>query len=368
MKKNNEKKLLAILMSVMMIAAFAVGCGKSDEGEAKEAKKTDVKIGVEVKTLSGPFFVKLVDTVKEEAEARGWECTVLVADEDIQKEAENIETFIAQGMDAIFLDSIDPDACVPSIDAAAEAGIPLINLDSDVNGDSHVTTVYADNKENGRLSGIAYVDWLNANGKENEEIISILLSGAKGNIAGKERRTGLFAGIIQGRTGCSEEDAWKASEDIENQLLSDGTAENTDAMFKIVGQGWGAWTEEGGLPVAEDFITANQDVNCILGENDQMLFGAMTALENAGLEDVALVAGADGACRAFDLIKKNSDAVNPYIVSGLNSPVLTGQKGMQIAEEIIVDGKVWEDYDKITLTEAAGVTSDLVDKYYSVGF
>lgn len=365
-----KKRLWSMLLCAVMVVTMLAGCGGKETGtsEGGESKDKKVKVGFAIKTQNGPYFVKLVSTVEELAKEKGWECTVLTADEDTTKEAENMETFIAQGMDAIFLDSIDPDACIPSIDAAAEAGIPVINLDSDVNGGGYVTTVYSDNKENGRLSGIAYTEWLNENEKGDEEIISILLSGAKGNVAGRERRTGLFAGIVQGRTGCSEEEAWAAAEDIEEQLLSGGKAENVDAKFKIVGQGWGAWTEEDGLVAAEDFVTANQNVNCILGENDQMLFGALTALENAGLSGVAVVAGADGACAAYDLIKENDTAKNPYIVTGLNSPVLVAQTGIEIAEKIVVGGEAWDSFDKITTTEAAGVTKDLVDKYYDVGF
>ena len=37
-----------------------------------------------------------------------------------------------------------------------------------------------------------------------------------------------------------------------------------------------------------------------------MLFGAMTALENAKIENVDIVAAADGAKRAYDLIKETN--------------------------------------------------------------
>lgn len=378
-----KKKLVSMILCLTMVMVMAVGCGgnsdsgdsgddggSSDSGEEKDAGDSgkSIKVGFAIKTQNGPYFVKLVESVEAAAEEKGWDCTVLTANEDTAKEAENIESFITQGMDVIFLDSIDPDACIPSIDAAAEAGIPVINLDSGVNGGNYVTTVYSDNKENGRLSGVAYTEWMTDNGKEDEEIIAILLSGKKGNVAGLERRTGLFAGIVQGRTGCTEDEAWEAAQDIEDQLTSGGKAEYADAKFKIVGQGWGNWTEEDGLTACEDFVTANPDVTTILGENDQMLFGGQTALENAGIKGVAIVAAADGACAAFDLIKENDSADNPYIVSGLNSPVLVAQDGIRIAEEIAVDGASWDDYEQITLTEAAGVTKDLVDKYYDVGF
>jgi len=375
------KKVFCLLMSGVIAMSMLVGCGSKESGTSKvssdavmndtaagtAAEKT-IKIGFAIKTQNGPYFVKLVDAVQQHSEEKGWKCTVLTADEDITKEAENMETFITQGMDVIFLDSVDPDACIPSIDAAAAAGIPVINLDSGANGGSYVTTVYSDNLENGRLSGLAYTEWMKDNGKEEEEIISILLSGVKGNVAGSERRGGLFAGIVQGRTGCTEDEAWTASKEIEEQLISRGKAEYPAAKFKIVGQGWGAWTEEDGLIAAEDFITANPNVTTILGENDQMLFGALTALDNAGLKGVAVVAAADGACSAYDLIRENDTAANPYIVSGLNSPVLVAETGIEIAEKIVVGGASEDSFEMITKTEAAGVTRDLVDKYYDLGF
>lgn len=329
-----------------------------------------VKVGFAMKTLNGPYFVALVDGVERICEEKGWECTTLVADEDIAKEAENLETFIAQGMDIVFLDSIDPDACIPAIDAVAEAGIPLINLDSGTNSETHVTTVYSPNEQNGYMSGLVYADWLKAQGKEADGVKAVLASGAKGNIAGYERRGGLFAGIVQGLTGCTEDEAWAARDDIENQLIDNGTATydlGENGTFEIVGQGWGLWTVDDGLVAVEDFIVANPDINCVLGENDQMLFGATIALENAGLEGVALVAAADGAKEAFDLIKENETAANPYIVSGLNSPSLVAEVGMEVAQKLI-DGASWDEFEKITLTSAAGVNIENVDEWYDYGF
>ena len=58
-------------------------------------------------------------------------------------------------------------------------------------------------------------------------------------MAGLERRTGLFAGIVQGRTGCTEDEAWEAAQDIEDQLTSGGKAEYADAKFKDCWTGLG---------------------------------------------------------------------------------------------------------------------------------
>ena len=56
-------------------------------------------------------------------------------------------------------------------------------MDSGVGeGADDITTVYSDNKQNGRLVGIAYAEKMG-----DAPIDAILLSGAKGNVAGAER-------------------------------------------------------------------------------------------------------------------------------------------------------------------------------------
>ncbi|MDF2611795.1 MAG: LacI family transcriptional regulator [Lachnospiraceae bacterium] len=370
-----KRSILSLLLVLVMVMSMAAGCSsKKDDtdGDTKTGTdtqtgdKTDegssdkkIKVGFAIKTQDSPYFVSLVNSVKELCQAEGWDITVLDANGDTAKEAENMETFIAQGMDLIFLDSVEPDACIPSINAAADAGIGVINLDSGVGeGAKDITTVYSDNKQNGRAVGLAYAEKMGT-----APIKAILLSGAKGNVAGDERRTGLFAGIIEGRTGMSEADAWTAANAFDDELLSNGKAEYADATFSVVGQGWGAWTSEDGLAAAEDLITANADLTTALGENDQMLFGAMIALENAGISGVDIVAAADGAKEAYDKIKEGT-----YFATGENSPYKVSQLGVKIAKEILVDGKDMWGYEDITMTAPAAVTKDNVDEYYEFGF
>lgn len=364
-----RKRFFKALVSVSVCAAMAVtslaGCG-SGKSEAKEsgetggdAKASDMKVGFCMKTQDSPYFVSLVESVKELTKAEGWDCTVLDAGGDSTKEAENMETLITQGVDLIFLDSVDPDACVPSIDAAAEADIPVINLDSGVSECNQCTTIYSDNKQNGRLVGLAYGEFV----EKDTEIVAVLLSALKGNIACLERRLGLYCGIIEARSGCTEEEAWEKAQKMEDDLVASGKARNEEANFTLRGQGWGAGTREEGLVAAEDLITANKDLTCVLGENDQMLFGAMDALENAGIEGVDLVAAADGAKEAYDLIKEGK-----YFGTGENSPFKVAEKGMEVAKEILVDGKDWTSYDDVILTEAVAVTIDNVDEHYDFGF
>jgi len=359
MKKGFSILSIVLLLLMLLLAGCSSSAGTSGDQQGKDKGGKKIEVGFSIKTQDSPYFVALVEAVQKYCEEQGWDVTVLDANGDTTKETENMETFIAQGKDLIFIDAIEPDAATPVINKAAEAGIPVIALDSGVGDDANtVTTVYSDNKQNGRLVGLAYAEKM-----KDKEIKAIILSGAKGNIAGEERRTGLFAGIIEGKTGVSEEKAWELARQLDSDLISKGKAVNEEAQFSVVGQGWGNWTEEGGLEASEDLITANPDLTTVLGENDQMLFGAMTALKNAGIEGVDIVAAADGAKKAYDLIKEGK-----YFATGENSPVKVAEKGVQIAKEILVDGKDPSSYDKITLTEPAAITAENVDEHYDFGF
>ena len=174
---------------------------------------------------------------------------------------------------------------------------------------------------------------------------------------------GLFCGIIEGKAGIGEEDAWEAADVIEQALIDTGKASNKEADFYILGQGWSGWSEDGGLQAAEDLITANPDITTILGENDDMVIGAGVAVSNAKLENVDLVAAADGAQRAYDLIKEGK-----YFATGENSPILVGQLAMDIAKQVLVDGKTKKDFETVTMTSALAVTKDNVEERYDYGF
>lgn len=351
------------LMSILMVACGGNDNAESsteDNGEDENAAEDEINVGLAMKTQDSPYFVSLVESVQEFSDEEGWNLDILDANGDTTQESQNFSTFISQGKDLIFVDAIEPSAVVPSINQAVEAGIPVIALDSGVDeGANNVTTVYSNNTQNGRLVGIEYGGEMS----NNDEIKGITLSGSRGNIAGMERRTGLYAGIIESRTEMSEEEAMEAAESLDSQVISEGSGTNEEANLTIVGQGWGNWTESGGLNAAEDLITSNPDITTVFGENDQMLFGAKTAITNASLNEIDLVAGADGAQDAFDLIKEGE-----YFGTGLNSPTLVAERSVEIAKEILVDGEDPESYPEITTTEPAAVTEENVDEYYDLGF
>lgn len=364
------KKIVCSLLSCIMLLAILGGCGNADTQTADESGDSadtaeSYTIGFVLRTTNNAYYASIGDGVKASCDELGWDCTVLDSGNDTSKELENMESLVAAEADLIFLDCVDPSAATASQKVASEANIPVINLDSGVDDMSmQVTTIYSDNKQNGLEVGKHYASTLEAD----YEISAILLSGNTGSIAGQQRREGLMAGIIMQRTECSEEEAWAAADEMEESIVSTGKAKNEDAKFEITGQGWGNWTIDEGLVAAEDLITANPDVNVVLAENDSMLIGAITALDNAGITygtdgTAKLIAAADGSIAGYDCVKDGS-----IMAIGENSPSKIGTLGMVIAEDILANGKDPASYDDITMTEAVAVIAENVDEHYDFGF
>ena len=381
-----KRKLLSMALAFVLV--FAAGCGKSggegaaepadnapaaegagaeapEESGTEDAAGESFSVGFALRTANGSYYAAIGEVVKAKCEELGWECTILDANNDTTKELENMESLAASGVDLIFLDCVDPSAATASQKVAADAGIPLINLDSGVDDMSmQITTVYSNNEQNGLEVGKYYAATL----ADDFEISAVMLSGNTGSIAGTQRRDGMFAGIIMERTGCTEEEAWTAAEEMEASLVSTGKASNADAKFTITGQGWGNWTIDEGLIAAEDLITANPSLNLIMGENDPMLIGALTALDNAGITygaegTVQLISAADGSKDGYDRVKAGD-----IMAIGENSPSKIGELGVEIAKDILVNGASPDSYEDITMTEAVAVTADNVEERYEFGF
>jgi|GEM_PF-338169 len=338
-----------------------------------QVKKGDgtFKVGIAMKTQDGPYFVALSDSVVKYCVTAGLvksksDVTVLNANMDVQAQSANFETFITQKYNLIFCDCIDPDNVIADEQKAVAAGIPVINIDSGINDPTAATTtVYSDNKQNGRACGLAF-----AKSMGDKEIYSIMLSGEKGNVAGNERRQGLICGVLEQRLGISEAEAWKLTAKADEELLNNGSYTNADAKFTIAGQGWGNWTVNDIMNDADDLIVkTGSKLNTMFGENDQMLFGGMQAAENAGLTNINYVAAADGAQEAYDYIKGDKTTKSgTYFCTGENSPVIVARTAVEVGREVLVDGRKADDIPDVIKTPAVCVTKDNVADHYAYGF
>jgi len=124
---------------VLGLVVLAGGC--SDEPRP-------LRIGVAFETLQTEYWVASFEAVRAELDRRGIEMIEAVADNDANRQLEQIHTFIARGVDGILVAPKDATTVVPMIRAANEAGIPIVIYNRPpAKNRFQSTTVVADNYE-----------------------------------------------------------------------------------------------------------------------------------------------------------------------------------------------------------------------------
>ncbi|MER3438186.1 MAG: LacI family transcriptional regulator [Chloroflexota bacterium] len=116
-----------------------------------------LKIAFSVPSLGFPFFVHMMKLAKEHAAELNVELVPLDGQEGGQpsstKQSADLEAAVAQGVKGIVISPNDANALAPAIQAAIDAGVPVVTVDRNVTGATTLAHVGADNVEGGRLQG-----------------------------------------------------------------------------------------------------------------------------------------------------------------------------------------------------------------------
>jgi ABC-type sugar transport system substrate-binding protein len=96
----------------------------------------------------------------DHAEEKGWTVQTTTSGGDPQKQFDDINNYIAQGVDAIVAVPDDSAGICTAVEAATEAGIPFYTIDRSPQGCVINMTVLSDNYLAGQQSGEAIVEFL----------------------------------------------------------------------------------------------------------------------------------------------------------------------------------------------------------------
>ncbi|MGT2775033.1 substrate-binding domain-containing protein [Streptococcus hyovaginalis] len=312
-------RVLLILSLLIILAA----CGKTglDNGSSnsdkevtkKEAK--DLNLGVSISTTNNPYFVAMKEGIDKYAKDKSVKVKVADAQDDAARQADDVQNFVSQNVDAILINPVDSDAIVPAIKAANSSDIPVILIDRGSNGGDVLTTVASDNVEAGKMAAEYIIKELGKDAKTFE------LSGVPGASATVDRGNGFN----------------KVAKD-QLDILSSQSANFDRAKA---------------LNTAQNMIQGHKDVQAIFAQNDEMAMGAAQAAKAAGLENV-LIVGIDGQPDAHDSINKG--AMSATIAQ---QPAKMGEIAIQAAIDHYQGKKV----EKETVSPIFLVTKDNVDEH-----
>lgn len=331
--KKGWSALLALALACVLTA-----CGsdapKEPAGEASEngaavtqeagEQQGGKKFGFTSMDNSNPFFVTIEDEIRKKVEENGDTLVSVDPANDVTKQITQIEDLIAQGIDGIFLNPAEAEGILPAMDQLKEAGIPVINYDTEVANYQDYVAAYvgSDNKNAGKVAGEDLVKKLPEGGK-----IIILDSPTMNSVT--DRVTG-FTEAIEGKG------------------------------FEIVAQQDAKGNLEVAMGIAEDLFQAHPDVVAVFGGNDPTALGILAAANAAGLKEV-LIYGVDGSP---DFKKELSNENSLLEGTGAQSPVTIADQSVEVMYKVLAGESVDERYP----VETFMITRDNLEQYGTDGW
>lgn len=232
--------LFGLLVSVPIAGAPA--SARQDE---------QLQIVFSVPGLNFPFFVHMMNLAQQHADELGIELVQLDGQENgapsSTKQSADLEAVIAQGISGIVISPNDGAALAPAIQAAIDAGVPVVTVDRNVPDADTLAHVGADNVRGGEIQG-EYVLELLPDGGEIYE-----LQGQPGATPAIDRHTGL-----------------------ENVIGAQ------DAVTIIVSQ-TANFARDEAVTVFESALAGNNPPAAVVCANDDMAFGVSEVAQANGL-------------------------------------------------------------------------------------
>ena len=324
----------------------------------------DLKIGFSLGSMHSEFFVAMVEAAQKKCDEFGYELVVLDADGSVSKQSSDMDSLVTMGCDLIVINPNDTVANAADVEAAVEAGIPVIGCGADMAYDVPlVTSCLASNFFGGWESGLYVGEQL-----KDMELNAGIIEGAAGHTIDESRMTGMISGILYVRAEqqgnpyeCKEDAYWDGLKMFE-ELRDTGKVYNEDFKFNILSMtGEGGWNEEGGLACMEDMLVAVPEMNLLMTGSDPMGIGAIKAIKDYGLtpgKDVYVACAADGGLAANKYLESGE-----MLCTGYNSPYLTGSAEITLAHMIFEEGFDASDLPTVTALPNACITKDNYEEY-----
>jgi inositol transport system substrate-binding protein len=261
----NHRILLAALILLAPIMFVYPGCGKSASPPPGDKQ---IVIGVSLLNLSSEFIAMLDKSMQAKANELGVKLIVNDAQRNAEKQIQQVESFIAQKVDAIILNPCEVEASSPAVDKAVSAGVPIINVNSETKS-TPTAFVGSHDEESARIA----MDYIAKRLKGQGQVV--MMHGFLGQAAQIKRDQGARE-VLAKNPGL--------------KLIADQTAE---------------WDRAKAMTLMENWIQAHgEKINAVFAQNDEMGMGAVVALEQAKMKDKVIVVSIDAIADALQAVKE----------------------------------------------------------------
>ncbi len=256
---------------------------------------------------------------KVEAEKRGVTLKISDAQQKQENQIKAVRSFIAQGVDAIFIAPVVQTGWGPVLEEAKDYGIPVFLLDRGiaVEDDSlYMTAVTADNVLEGAVAGKWLID---------------TVKGKNCNVV-----------ELQGTVGASVAiDRKKGFSDAVDKVSN----------IQIIRTQSGEFTRSKGKEVMESFIKAEsngKNICAVFAHNDDMAIGAIQAIKEAGLKPGSdiLIVSIDAVPDIFKAMMNGEANATVELTPNMAGPALDAliaykEKGTTPPKKIVTESNLY---------------------------
>lgn len=327
-----KKKITAVFLTAVLAAALLAGCKKNvgspednavmddQENTEKDTEEAEHVMGFSCSDLSNPFYTVLEEALQSSLEEEGIRLVVRDARSDVDTQIQQVDELIQQNVEGVFLCPAEWEEITPALEALNDAGIPVINLDTEVKEMDLVKAfVGSDNRNAGYVCGEDLVSRMPDGGRiiiiENPGINSI-----------NERITGFEEAIL-------------------------------DGGFEVVRR-----IDAGSEKIGDTLrgLLKEEQIDAIMCGNDVMALQVLDVLEQTENKDI-LVYSVDGSP---DIKSALLDPDSPMAGIGAQSPITMGKTAAKTAAAILNRDR----YEKETYVETFFINRENVDMYGTDGW
>jgi inositol transport system substrate-binding protein len=223
-------------------------------------------IGASIARFDDNFLTVMRNGMVEHAASIGVTLQVEDATDDVAKQLDQINNFVASGVDAIIVNAVDTSATEAMTAAAAAAGVPLVYVNREpinVNSLPDNQAFVASNEiESGTLEAFQVCRNLRAAGKA---------GGARGY-------------VMMGQL--SNQAAVQRTKDVHDVIGMDMCN-----FMTLIDEQTAEWSRDKAQDLMTNWLSAGEKFDFVLANNDEMAIGAIQAMKAAGIDMATVQVG-----------------------------------------------------------------------------
>ena len=282
------------LLALALGAALALACLSACGGEQESGQRH--KVVLVAKSTQTEFWLSVFAGAQAAAAEYNVELTTMgpETEEDYETQNRMVAEAVAGGAEALVFSAIDYENNAAAVDAAGQAGVKIVSIDSGVDSDQVGTYIGTDNYAAGRMAAQAALE-----GVEGELVVG-LVNYDESTANGQERERG-----------------------VRDALTESGRARVAASVTTLVEAGR-AQTD------TADLLRNNPEINAVIAFNEPTSVGAARAVAELGLSDEVFLVGFDSNVATIDGLQEGS--VDALIVQ---NPYAMGYLGVESAYQLL---------------------------------